>query len=125
MLSLQQFEEEHVAVLEAVKAASHGQQTPVGGPGSAACKTATQNMKDQDSIVRTYERCVLAVVLATVASLIVAIAMAFAGSRSGAIAGAIGTVVTGAAMGFVRAMRNDARKRLDVLRGLRDKYCTG
>jgi hypothetical protein len=122
-MNLRQFETEHDEVLNVVSKAAEAERSASRGQGSAACRSAGRNMADQEGIVRIYERAVLAVALATVASLIVAIAMAFFGSRSGAIAGAIGTVVTGAAMGFVLKQRNDARKRLDVLRRLRDKYC--
>jgi hypothetical protein len=123
-MNLQRFETEHDEVLAAVSAAAAAERSAASGRGSAACRSAMRNMTDQEGIVRTYERAVLAVVLATVASLIVAIVMAFLGSRSGAIAGAIGTVVTGAAMSFVLKQRNDARKRLDALQRLRDKYCS-
>ena len=120
-MNLQQFETEHDEVLRAVSEAAVAERSAAGGRESAACRSATRSMADQEGIVRTYERAVLAVVLATVASLIVAIIMVFLGSRSGAIAGGIGTVVTGAAMGFVLKQRGDTRKRLDALRRLRDK----
>jgi len=122
-MDLQQSEEEHDQTFETVRAAAAADRSEGIGQGSAASRTATRSLSDQDLIVRAYERAVLAVVFATVVALVVAIVMAFLGSRSGAVARAIVTVVTGAAMGFVLKQRNDARKRLHVRRRLRDKYC--
>lgn len=87
------------------------------------CRGAERSYQRQELLTHGYELAVFAVAAATAISLIVAIGFALAERPAGAIAGAIGTVVTGAAMGFVIKMRNDARRQREVLRKIRDRYC--
>ena len=87
------------------------------------CQTAKVMFRDQFGLYQIISRLVLVLVAATVIALVVAIGMALASRPAGAISGAIGTVVTGAAAGFVLKERSDARSRVDKLRALRERLC--
>jgi hypothetical protein len=124
-MGIEEFEAENQDMLEAVSSAAASTQGGAArGRDSTACRTATRNLANQQSLLNGFNIAVFAVAIAVVISLIVAITMLFLGKAGGAIAGGVGTIVTGTAMGFVLAQRNDARKQVAALTRLRDRYCS-
>lgn len=124
-MELAEFKAAHESVLEAVSQASAQERAPTRGEDSAACRTAKRNLADAQNYLNAFNAIILAVAIATAVSLIVAIIMLFLERKGGAIAGGVGTIVTGAAMGFILKMRADARGQVKELTNLRDKYCLG
>jgi hypothetical protein len=87
------------------------------------CEAARLAWDDAHEWVQRWQTLVFVVGTAVVITIVVALGFLIAGNNGAAVAGGAGTVVTGAAMGFVLKQRNDARADEKLKQAAMNKIC--
>lgn len=88
------------------------------------CDAARLAWEDAHEWVQRWQTLVFIVGVAVVTTIVIALGFLVAGNNGAALAGGAGTVVTGAAMGFVLKQRGDARDDERKKQTAMNRICT-